>query len=416
MERGFRAVRIGTQDGGVLIAERSRRPTLGPVDCDANRQPAGVRVAGDGAGAHSSGVTIPQPLRVLHLDSGREWRGGQRQVYLLARGQREQGHEPLVIAPPDSPLLRRLRSAGIAAAAVRMRGDWDLAAARRVRAVLRTWNADLVHAHDARAHAIALAALLGQRTLPLVVTRRVPFVPRGRLKYGRRVARFIAISNAVRDALVAGGVDAGRIDLVYSGVPKPTITRPRDWRIECRWPGDAVVCGIVGAMTAEKGVATLGEIGNHLSEATRTRIRLVLLGGQAAGSQPVGGLEAYRAGFVDEIHGAMSGLDILLHPSSAEGLGTAVIDAMGLGVPPIAFRVGGLPELIQDGVSGLLVPAGDIPAFAAATEGLVQDAARRATLAAAGPGRAAEFSVERMVRGTISVYSSVLAESLALRG
>src|SRR5688500_5148574 len=83
-------------------------------------------------------VTALHPLRVLHLDSGREWRGGQRQVYLLARGQREQGHEPLVIAAPESPLMRRLRSAGIAAASVRMRGDWDLAAARRVRAVLRT--------------------------------------------------------------------------------------------------------------------------------------------------------------------------------------------------------------------------------------------------------------------------------------
>lgn len=361
-------------------------------------------------------VATSQPLRVLHLDSGREWRGGQRQVYLLARGQREHGHEPLVIAAPDAPLIRRLRSAGIAAAAVRMRGDWDLAAARRVRAVLRTWNADLVHAHDARAHAIALAALLGRKTLPLVVTRRVPFVPRGRIKYGRRVARFIAISGAVSDALVAGGVDASRIELVYSGVPRPVVAFPRDWRAECRWQPDAVICGIVGAMTAEKGVATLVEIGDRLPEATRERIRLVLLGGQAAGTQPVGKLAAFRAGFVDEVHAAMAGLDILLHPSSAEGLGTAVIDAMALGVPPIAFRVGGLPELIQDGRSGVLVPAGDIAAFAAATDRLVCDSTLRASLASAGPARAADFGVDRMVRGTQAVYDHVLARGLALRG
>ncbi len=353
---------------------------------------------------------------MLHLDSGREWRGGQRQVYLLARGHREHGHEPLVVAAPDAPLLRRLRSAGIAAAAVRMRGDWDLAAARRVRALLRTWNADLVHAHDARAHAIALAALLGRRELPLVVTRRVPFVPRGRLKYGRRVARFIAISSAVRDALVAGGVDASRIDLVYSGVPQPSVARARDWRRECRWPADSIVCGIVGAMTAEKGVETLERIGARLPTPTRERIRLVLLGGQAAGSQPIGGMDAFRAGFVDEIHAAMAGLDILLHPSSAEGLGTAVIDAMALGVPPIAFRVGGLPELIEDGVSGVLVAAGDISAFADATSRLVLDPALRASLAAAGPRRAAEFGVDRMVGGTQAVYDSVRAERLALRG
>ena len=356
------------------------------------------------------------PLRLLHLDSGRDWRGGQRQVYLLARGQRDQGHEPLVIAAPDAPLIRRLRSAGIAVAAVRMRGDWDLAAARRVRAVLRTWNADLVHAHDARAHAIALAALLGRRELPLVVTRRVPFPPRGRVKYGRRVSRFIAISGAVRDALVTGGVDPSRIDLVYSGVPSPTIVSARDWRAECRWAPEVIVCGIVGAMTAEKGVEALTKIGDALPPDVRDRIRLVLLGGQSAGTQSLGGMAAFRAGFVDEIHAAMAGLDVLLHPSSAEGLGTAVIDAMALGVPPVAFGVGGLPELIEHERSGLLVTPGDSEAFAEATARLVRDASLRATLAAAGPERAREFSVDRMVRGTQRAYDFLLSEGVALRG
>jgi len=356
------------------------------------------------------------PLRVLHLDSGRDWRGGQRQVYLLARGQRDQGHEPLVIAAPDAPLIRRLRSAGIAVAAVRMRGDWDLAAARRVRAVLRTWNADLVHAHDARAHAIALAALLGRRELPLVVTRRVPFPPRGRVKYGRRVSRFIAISGAVRDALVTGGVDPSRIDLVYSGVPSPTIVSARDWRAECRWAPEVIVCGIVGAMTAEKGVEALTKIGDALPPDVRDRIRLVLLGGQSAGTQSLGGMAAFRAGFVDEIHAAMAGLDVLLHPSSAEGLGTAVIDAMALGVPPVAFGVGGLPELIEHERSGLLVTPGDAEAFAEATARLVRDASLRATLAAGGPERARAFSVDRMVRGTQRAYDFLLSEGVALKG
>jgi glycosyltransferase involved in cell wall biosynthesis len=348
-------------------------------------------------------------LRVLHLDSGREWRGGQRQVYLLARGQREKGQEPLVVATPGAPLIHHLRSSGIAAAEVRIRGDWDLAAARRVRAVLQTWNADLVHAHDAHAHAIALAALIGRRTPPLVVTRRVVFVPHGRLKYGRRVSRFIAVSGAVREALIAGGVDISRIEVVYDGVPRPAVARRRDWRAECQWPRDSVVCGIVGAMSAEKGVAMLGEIRDQLSASSRNRIRLVLLGGKSGSAPSVSDVTACWAGFVDEIHEAMAGLDILLHPASAEGLGTAVIDAVALGVPPVAFRVGGLPEVIEDQRSGLLVPAGDVAAFAAAIDLLVQDEDLRRCLAAAGPARAAEFSVERMVRGTQAVYDSVLA-------
>ncbi len=347
-------------------------------------------------------------LRILHVDSGREWRGGQRQVFLLARAQRDRGHEPLVVAHPDAPLIHRLRSGGLAASAVRMRADWDLAAARRIRALAHTWQPDVVHAHDARAHAIAMTALLG-RDLPLVVTRRVAFVPKGRLKYGARIARFIAISQAVRAALIQGGVSDDRIDVVYSGVPTPHVNNVRDWRSERGWPADAVVCGVVGAMTAEKGVARLAEIATLLPDDVRARSRLVLLGGRASGGEIIGGIESYRAGFVDEIHRAMAGLDLLWHPSSAEGLGTALIDAMALRVNPIAFAVGGIPELIQDDISGLLAPAGDVAFFAERVSQLVRNPELRQQLADAGVTRAAQFSVERMAAGTEETYARLLA-------
>lgn len=349
-------------------------------------------------------------LRVLHVDSGREWRGGQRQVYLLARGQREAGDEPLVAAYPDAPLIRRLRSADVAASPVRMRADWDFVAARRMRSLIRAWNPNLVHAHDARGHAIALAALIGRRHIPLVVTRRVTFRPKGRLKYGSRVARFIAISNAVRDALRTGGVDPARIDVVYSGVPTPAAQLARDWRAERDWRPEHVILGVVGAMTSEKGIHLLAEIAAAVRPEVASRVRLVLLGGKAAGADTIGLFEAYRAGFVDDPHAAMAGLDVLLHPSSAEGLGTALIDAMALQVPPIAFSVGGIPELVVDGEAGLLAPAGDTRAFARAIERLVTDRAQREALARGGPSRAAMFGVDRMIAGTGDVYATVLAQ------
>jgi glycosyltransferase involved in cell wall biosynthesis len=350
-------------------------------------------------------------LRILHVDAGREWRGGQRQVFLLAQYQREHAHEPLVVSQPDSPLIRRVRSAGLAAAAVRMRADWDLAAARRVRILVRKWRPNVVHAHDARAHAIALAALVGDRQVPLVVTRRVAFPPRGRLKYGDRVAHFIAISHAVREALVRGEVDPDRITVVYSGVPAPPVTRPRDWRVELGWPSDSVVCGMVGAMTAEKGGDVLARIAACLTSGARARVRLVLLGGRAAGAAVIGGLPTYRAGFVDAVYDAMAGLDVLWHPSSTEGLGTAVIDAMGLGIPPIAFAVGGLPEVVESGASGELVPPGDVRAFGRAASALVLDPERRARLGEHARERAAYFSVGRMAQGTERVYLTALSAS-----
>ena len=348
-------------------------------------------------------------VRILHIDSGRDWRGGQRQVLLLAEGLRDAGFEPLVVGQAEAPLVNRLRARGLAAAAVPMRSEWDLAAARRIRELVRTWAPDIVHAHDARAHALALAALVRRRETPLVVTRRVAFVPRaGRVKYGPRVTRFIAISAAVREAMVRGGVDPARIDVVYSGVPSPHAETPRDWRKAFGWPEDSVICGIVGAMTAEKGVALLERVMRTLSPPARRAARVVLLGGTSAGRTTIGNVPACRAGFVDDIHDAMAGLDVLLHPSRAEGLGTAVIDAMALGVPPVAFAVGGLPELIEHGRNGLLVPAGDVSAFATAASQLITNPVLRETLAAAGPPRAAMFGVQQMVDGVERVYASLL--------
>jgi glycosyltransferase involved in cell wall biosynthesis len=349
------------------------------------------------------------PLRILHLDAGREWRGGQRQVMLLANGLRERGLEPLVVSPPNSPLIHRLHDRGIAASAIAMRSDWDLAAARRLRTLIRTWRPDIVHAHDARSHAVALLALFRRADVPLIVTRRVAIEPKhGRIKYGRRVRRFIAISNAVRDALERSGVEPSRISVVYSGVPAPPPVPPRDWRTECGWPADTVICGVVGAMTAEKGFDRLAAIARALPDDLRPRTRLLLLGGRKVGRDSLGGVETFFAGFVDAVQPAMAGLDVLWHPSSSEGLGTVVIDAMALRVPPIAFAVGGLVEIIESDRTGLLVPRDDTRQFAIAAARLIRDGALRRQLGSAGPERARAFEVSRMVDGAMAVYEDVL--------
>lgn len=352
-----------------------------------------------------------RPLRILHVDSGTSWRGGQRQALLLALGLRQAGHEPLLIGPPDSPLVTRARAAGLAVATVRMRGDWDVAAAKRIRARLRTWRADIIHAHDARSHAVSLLALIGQPATPLIVTRRVPFAPKAvRIKYGGRVTRFIAISRAVRDAMVARGIAADRIDVVHSGVAPLAGSSPaRDWRSELGWPADAVVCGIVGAMTIEKGIDMLAEIARQLPVESAKKARLVLLGPGAEGTRMIGPITAHAAGFVDDIGPAIAGLDVLWHPSRAEGLGTSVIDAMTLGVPPIAFATGGLPEVIAQGSSGMLVNLGDTASFAAAAARLIDDPIERALLAEGARTRAKSFTAASMIERTELVYQSVLA-------
>ena len=344
------------------------------------------------------------PPRILHVDSGGEWRGGQRQLLLLARALRDRGYEPLIVAAPGSALVQRLRRAGLATSAIPIRGDWDLVAARRIRALARTWNAEVVHAHDARSHAVCLIALLDRPRVPLVVTRRISQPPRGiRRQYASRVARFIAASSVVRDSLVLSGVDAHRIDVVHPGVPRPVVRNPRNWRSECRWPRESVLCGVVGATTGP-GLDTVTAIAERLPTRARSRTRFLLFGGSATGAERLAGVEAFRVGFVDEIHPALAGVDLLLHLPTVDSLGTAVVDAMALGVPPLAFAVSGLPELIDAGHTGVLVPAGDVDALAAAMGQLVLGSAARRAMAEHGPVHAARFSVESMTDAVERTY------------
>ncbi len=350
-----------------------------------------------------------KPLKVVHIDSGKSWRGGQRQVYLLAKGLRDRGHEPLVIAPVGSPLLEKARAAGLAATAVSTRAEWDVLAAKRIRSRLRAWRPDIVHAHDARSHTISILALGTSSRIPLLVTRRVAFAPRlARLKYGKRVTHFIAISHAVKTALTLAGVPSGKIDVVYSGVPEPRIAERRDWCSELGWPSDTVVCGVVGAMTGEKGIELLRGIIDQLPTATARKCGIVFLGADDSGQFETSAVRVHWAGFVNEIGDAMAGLDMLWHPATSEGLGTSVLDALALGVVPVAFATGGLSETIEHGLSGFLIKPGNLSEFAEAVSTLACDPDLREKLGANGRKRAHAFSDVSMIEKNIEVYFRVL--------
>jgi hypothetical protein len=272
------------------------------------------------------------------------------------------------------------------------------------------WKPKILHVHDLRAHALARKALVGIPDVALVVACRTVPVRFGRVfKAGPRTTRFIAPNLEVMRFLATIGIPASAVDRVVPAIPRMMDVQPREWRRECRWQDEALVCGIMGARNGASD-ATFRAVVSNLSPTVRGRLRFVILGGVGAVRRKVMGTPTFGAGFVDDITSAIAGFDIFANLSGSESMGTAVLDAMALGVPPVTFDAGGAAEYVEDGKSGVVVPAGDAVAFAAALSSLVEDEELRETLAAFGPLRAAGFSLARLAEGTEETYRRVLAE------
>jgi len=289
-------------------------------------------------------------MRILHLDSGRDMRGGQYQALRLHRGLLARGHDSLLLAPQDSPLLAAARAENLPADAIHPFR-------------LRSRNFNLIHAHDARTH--SLAALLAR--VPFVVSRRVAFPVKkstsSRWKY-QRPQLFLAVSRHVSEELMRAGIEESRIAVVYDGVPVPA--EPAH--------GDSVVA--IDTSDPEKGTALARE------------------------SAKLAGVDLK---FSTDLEGDLPTARALVYLTKSEGLGSGILLGMAYGVTVIASRVGGIPELIDNGVNGILVP-NDPRAVAAAFARIDPSlgcAARKTVIA--------RFTVDHMIEATIAAYERALS-------
>jgi L-malate glycosyltransferase len=357
----------------------------------------------------------------LHIDTARTWRGGQNQVLLTVNGLRAIGQRASLVAHPDGELRRRAAE-GLELVPLAPRTEVDFTAAWRLARVLRRLRPDVVHAHDP--HGIAMAALALSMTgsavaPPLVASRRVDFHLKGnsfsRWKY-RQVDCFIAASEAIRRMLLEDGVPDARTVTVHEGIDVEHVDAAQVVDVhEAFWlPHHAPVVGNVAALVPHKGQ-------RHLIEAAQLVVRripdarFVILGEgelREALERQVRdhGLEKHvlLPGFRTDVLGCIKSFDLFVMSSVTEGLGTSLLDAMACARPIVATRTGGIPEVVADGETGVLVPPRDDGAMADAIVRLLERPDERKRMGDAGRARVAElFTVERMIAGTAAVYARV---------
>ena len=362
-------------------------------------------------------------MKILHINTERTWRGGEQQTLYLLRSLKDRQINCHLACQPDSPMAARAAAAGVVVFPVVMKGEADLVAALRLNRLIRAHRYDILHSHTSHAHTLAFIASIGCNTCRLV-TRRVDFsIFRNRffrlngIKYRYMADCYIAISEKIKEVMVADGITADRIFVVHSGID---LTRfagaAHDYlRPEFQLRPDQPVVINVAHLAGHKGQQFLIRAIPHVLEAIPgVRFFIIGEGELMAELQALAaslGIDQSLAftGFRQDVGAFYHIADLFVMSSVQEGLGTAVLDALALGKPVVATDAGGIPEIIKDGATGCLVEAASPRALA---RGIIQMLAHKdkaQQMARRGQALVKEqFSIDAMVENNLAVYRRIL--------
>jgi glycosyltransferase involved in cell wall biosynthesis len=361
-------------------------------------------------------------MRVLHLDSGLHWRGGQEQLFQLAAGLKRYEIEQQLVLREGSVFISRLAELDVSVSQLPLSSEIDVISIARLRQLIKRLQPSILHTHDARTLGLITAARLLGPLPKVVAARRVAFPlgksPFTRLKYGRVPNRIIAVSKFVKQLLVTAGIDAQSIEVVYDGFDRQRtdlrISRA-EARRQFRIPEDVYLIGCVGHFAVEKGHDVLIR-GFAEAAAGFPQARLILIGDGELRKNYLRQAEQLRLaervqfpGFICDLERIWPALDLFVFPSLQEGLGSSLLKAMAHGVPVCASRVGGIPEMVSHGETGYLFRPGDSAALAESLLFALQNVQHTQELGKAASRFVQErFTASHMVEQTYAIYSNVL--------
>jgi glycosyltransferase involved in cell wall biosynthesis len=367
-------------------------------------------------------------MTIAHLVIGGDVAGGQLIALAFARAARNRGDRVLFLSPTRGPFTELVEREGMDVRIVDVSRTFHLGGALRLARKLRREHVDVLHTHTALAANVLsrVAGRLGGVAVVSHIHIENHFRPN---RFARAVhsaldnttarlaARVLAVSGSTRDTLVAQGYPSRLVEVVHNGIDVETqgSLRADGLRAELGVPADATVVGEIGRLCDVKGQRELIEatallpdvhvvlVGDDLEQAGAYRTQLEEL----ARARDVGD-RVHLLGFRSDAGELLDQFDVLVLPSWIEGLPGVVLEAMAHGKPVVATPVGGTPELVVDGETGVLVPPRDPTALAAAIRALLTDPEGARALGAAGRARAErEFSETAMIARVLEVYDAV---------
>lgn len=347
---------------------------------------------------------------ICHINMAGGYRGGERQTELLIRELSARGRPQRLVARAGAPLAPRCRDVdGLTIVEV---------FPNQVRGAVAARGASLVHAHEGRAMYSAWFLNLWQKT-PFVVTRRIHHARndtwlRTRAYHGATCVVSISTS-------IANSIQSHYPDIRCTIVPDAHADLRNGHALTAafreRLNGKTVI-GHVGELDhGHKGQGTIIEAARHL-RASHPDLHFVLIGDgkdEQAFRDAAAGLDNLEfVGFVENVEDYLAAFSVFVYPSLREGLGSSLLDAMHFGLPIVASDVGGIPEVVEDQVNGLLVRPDNATDLVAALERLLRDPGLRESMSRRNREKAAQYGAARMASSYEQIYDRIL-ESATLR-
>lgn len=358
-------------------------------------------------------------MKVLHISTEKTWRGGEQQMAYLIEGAMAEGVDCSVLCRSGSSFEKFCRDQTIRHVSVPLSGIRLLTAARTLKKLGE--KVDLIHAHTGRAHSLAYIALLSGLKTPVVVSRRVDFKPGDsgftRNKYRNPgIKKYVCVSNAIKRIMAEYLGDPSRCVTVYSGIDTNRFSSSIQVNLQERFdlPRRKRIIGNTSALAEHKDYFTFLRTAKLLLS-QRSGLHFLIMGDGPMREE----LRNYAVelaiekhvtftGFLDDIPAILPQIDLFLMTSKTEGLGTSVLDAFAAGIPVVATRAGGIPEMVIDEKTGLLADVGDYKMLTDQVLTVLEDHELRKLLVANARKKLSGFTKEAMVSQTLRVYRDVL--------
>ena len=345
-------------------------------------------------------------MRIIQVIRSLTFGGAENHVLSLSLGLRERGHDVLVVGPENSWISDQCAVHQLPMKPVLMRGIADLYSYWKLHRLIKSWKADIAHAHQVRPSQYIGISTIGTKAVPVSTVHST-----SSSKHMRRCRHLIAVADAVEANLVKHHYPKEIITRIYNGVPDVMRGERALLRQELVIPEEQFAVVLAGRFHRDKGQDLLVEIARVCPE----NVHIYFLGdtetefGHQVLTLSAGHPRIHFLGYRNDVQRILPAFDVYAAPSRREAFSLSLVEAGAAGLPVVGMQVGGIPEGVLNGETGILVAPGDISAFAAAIQRLSDDKAFSVKLGIQARQRyEREFTVEYMLEQTEQVYKKLL--------